>query len=113
MKRPRRKDASHLDFIRSLQCILCGDNTSVEAAHIRQPARWAGKRQTGKGERPDDRWAVPLCSGHHQIQHTGSETHFWNLYGNAIVTAALLYSASGDHEAGIQICEGHRKGGPR
>lgn len=40
-----------------------------------------GKRSTGIGERPDDRWCVPLCPGCHldddRAQHKIGEQVFW------------------------------------
>lgn len=44
-----------------------------------------GKRSTGMGERPSDRWAVPLCPDCHldgpDAQHKGSERAFWDRAG--------------------------------
>ena len=33
-----------------------------------------GKRESGKGEKPDDRWAVPLCAGCH-LDGPGATRH--------------------------------------
>jgi hypothetical protein len=41
-----------------------------------------GKELTGKGERPHDRYTVPLCPYHHRIgvdcQHNSNEREWWN-----------------------------------
>lgn len=79
-KRPRQRDEAYLDFIRQLSCIICGDTTSTEAAHLRAACASAGHRPVGKGERPDDRWAMPLCSACHREQHAFNETVFWETY---------------------------------
>ncbi len=80
MKHPRQRWAAYLAFIRGLPCVICG-NPHTEAAHLRMASRLAGKRQTGMGEKPDDRWALPLCSEHHREQHQGNELAFWLRYG--------------------------------
>lgn len=104
----RQKSATYLDWIRQLPCVICGDNTSTEAAHIRFGDRRAAKRPTGMGEKPDDRWALPLCGMHHREQHELGERLFWNLSGDPILIAMALQLNSGDHEAAEQIIEAWR-----
>lgn len=100
----RVKDRMHLDFIRQLPCLNCGNNIATEAAHIRGAAPRAGKRPTGMGEKPDDAWTVPLCGECHLLQHQVGERDFWGACQmDAIFVALALYRASGDHEAGEQI----------
>lgn len=77
---PREKDAKHLDYIRSLPCCICDDNTSTEAAHIRTANLGIGKDDFGWG-RPSDKWVTPLCGAHHREQHEMNEMAFWNKYG--------------------------------
>jgi hypothetical protein len=102
----RIQSATHLKFIRSLPCLVCADNTTTEAAHIRFADTRAAKRQTGMGEKPDDSWAVPLCGNHHRIQHTMNEREFWRSGGmDPILVALALWRISGDHAAGTIICE--------
>ncbi len=43
----------------------------------------AGHRSVGKGEKPDDRWTLPLCSACHGVQHTSNEMDFWRDNGIA------------------------------
>lgn len=105
----RQKDNNHLDFLRQLECVICLDNTTTEAAHIRYAEPKLGKRQTGMGEKPDDAFALPLCGAHHREQHTGNERAWWA--GKEIDPVALalaLYRISGDHEAGSQIIQAQR-----
>lgn len=104
IKRPRQKNDAHLDFVRSLSCLSCLDNSSTEAAHIRFGDIRAAKRPTGMGEKPSDCWTIPLCGRCHREQHATSEDAFWQGRGiDPVMTAAFLYLASGDHERGEQI----------
>jgi hypothetical protein len=106
LKRPREKNNAHLEFIRSLPCVCCGDNTTTEAAHIRTGNLTYGKRPTGGAEKPSDCWTLPLCGKHHRDQHNGSESAFWESQGiNPFVLAMSLYLRSGDYEMAITILE--------
>ena len=106
----RQHDKPHLDGIRALPCIICGEDTTVEAAHIRFPDLLADKRPTGMGEKPDDCWALPLCGVHHRQQHEMSEREFWKTMRIDPIRAALaLFRASGDNEAGQRIVAAHRQ----
>jgi hypothetical protein len=101
---PRERDDAHLKFIRQLPCLVCGDNTSVEAAHIRFTDISAAKNNPGIGQKPSDYWTVPLCGRHHREQHGMSEPAFWSRAKiDALRVAAFLYLATGDHERGSQI----------
>jgi hypothetical protein len=79
-RQPRQKDAKYLDYIRSLPCTICGDDTTTEAAHLRTANIALGKDDHGWG-RPSDKWALPLCGAHHREQHTMNELKFWANYG--------------------------------
>ena len=90
-REPRQKDARHLDFIRSLPCTICGDNTNTEAAHIRTANIGHGKPHTGMAEKPADKWTLPLCGRHHRQQHEMNEMRFWKMYGiDPFMTALKL-----------------------
>ena len=92
---------AHLDFIRSLPCLITGAR-DVEAAHIRYGnMRW-GKRSTGIGEKPDDQWVVPLSQKVHREQHDfGDEELWWREKGiDPVLIALALWRASGDEQAG-------------
>ena len=108
-RQPRQKDGSHLDFIRDLPCIVCGAESTIDAAHIRAGDPRAAKRHTGMGERPDDIWTLPLCRKHHDMQHRGGELSFWKTWRiDPIATAAFLALRSGDREAALMIIENAR-----
>lgn len=64
----------------------------------------AAKRPTGMGEKPDDRWALPLCGKHHRMQHHEGERGFWKDRGkDPIFVALALQANAGDVTAGEQI----------
>jgi hypothetical protein len=94
MKRP-----AYLKWIRQLPCCLCGNNVSVEAAHIRFADRSAGKRETGMGEKSDDMWALPLCGVHHAEQHKGGERKFWDVRDPVRLAMALWIHAQDTEKA--------------
>ncbi len=106
---PRAENAEHLRFIRSLPCIVCHDNTSTQAAHIRFGDYKAGKRHSGLGEKPDDRFTLPMCSFCHGMQHREGEHPYWNVRSriDPIKAAMALWLVSGDHEAGERIIAAH------
>jgi hypothetical protein len=104
MKQPRVHDEKHLAFIRSLPCIVTGNDVSVEAAHIRFSDLRVAKRKVGIGEKPDDRWALPLSGDQHRLQHQMNEREYWKQVGiDPILYALALWAVTGDHERGCMI----------
>ena len=91
-KQPRIRDEKHLQYIRSLPCCICGDDTTTEAAHIRSGSINHGKSSTGMAEKPNDSWCVPLCGKHHREQHAfGNELEWWKCHGiNPFILAMTL-----------------------
>lgn len=107
-RRPREKDGAHLAFLRKLPCVACGTRQNVEAAHLRTESRLHGKRETGMGEKPHDKWALPVCHTDHSKQHTMSETEFWISLGiDPFGLALALYAATGDEEVAEGIIQSH------
>jgi len=77
------KKADYLRFIRLLPCCISGV-MGVEAAHVSYADPWYGSYGRGKGSKVSDRFAVPLSSGLHALQHSGkhgSEQSFWTDHG--------------------------------
>jgi hypothetical protein len=107
-KRPRLKKQSHLEFIRTLPCAVCGGHYEIEAAHIRMGSLRYGKQETGTGRKPDDSWTVPLCREHHRKQHTMSEHDFWCFRLDPFIIALALWKHSGDYEAAITVLRNAR-----
>ena len=105
-RRPREHDDKHLRYIRSLPCLLCGDNTSTEAAHVRYADPMVAKPISGMGNKADDAYTVPLCGRHHRDQtNYGNERAWWAMMGLDPVKLSLaLHRYSGDQELGEMIC---------
>jgi len=110
-KRPRQRADAHLEFIRTLPCVISGcQNRDVHAAHIRGACPKLGKRQTGAGEKPSDHWTVPLCGSHHvygqEAQHYTSEAAFWARHRiDPFVLALSLWAVTGEMEPALGIIE--------
>lgn len=105
-RNPRQKDNAHLAFIRQLPCCICLNNIETEAAHVRMPDARAAKDEAGIGQKPHDRWTVPLCGAHHRMQHAKGESKFWDLAMiDPIFLALALWSVTGNVEAGEKIVE--------
>jgi len=101
---PRRKDKDHLNFIRSLPCIVCLSQNRSQATHIRFSCPEVDKRETGWAEKSDDLWTLPMCKKCHDKQHAGSERAFWDRKSVApILTALALWAVTGDEERGERI----------
>lgn len=102
-KRPRKADDAHLRWLRTLPCVITGTRP-VEAAHIRYADPSYGKRETGKAEKPDDRWALPLSTAKHREQHDMSEAAFWERHNiDPCKVALALYAVSGDDDQAALI----------
>ncbi|MBN9317983.1 MAG: DUF968 domain-containing protein [Devosia sp.] len=102
-RKPRRHDEKHLRFIRQLPCLLTG-RSPVEACHIRYADLEKGKQHTGKGERPDDEYVVPLHPDLHREQHSMNERSFWQKQGvDPVKVAKLLYAVSGNFEEAAKV----------
>ena len=108
-RKPRIHDDKHLAFIRGLPCLVCKNNIETEACHIRMRDPSIAKPMTGIGNKPHDKYTVPLCGKCHREQHSGSEHRFWVQRGiDPVKTALALYSVSPDYEAGMQIIDASR-----
>lgn len=99
----RIKDDRHLAFIRTLPSVLSG-SYGCEACHIRYGDPMYRKKRTGRGQKPDDAWTVPLTPDEHREQHSMNEVNFWNRYRiDPLAIAQKLYEVSGDKEAALAI----------
>jgi hypothetical protein len=102
-KRPREHNEDHLKFIRQLPCLISGLR-GCDAAHIRYPDPRFAKLHTAMGQKPHDKWTVPLHRSIHMDQHEHNEREWWESKGlDPVVIAAALYACSGDVEAGEMI----------
>ena len=101
---PRIHDEKHLAFIRTLPCLVNGNNIETQAAHIRYSDARAGKFNPGVGAKPDDKWTVPLSNDEHRRQHAMGERRYWESVGiDPIEIARRLYAVSDDYEQGCKI----------
>jgi hypothetical protein len=109
-KRPRRHAEQHLEWIRTLPCVVSLTRNGVEAAHVRYADARYAKRAVGTGEKPDDKYAVPLNWQAHRRQHEMDEREYWRQMDmDPVMIAVALWSCSGDDEAGEQIIREMRK----
>lgn len=106
-RRPREHDEKHLRYIRGLPCLLCNDNTSTEAAHVRYAEPMLAKPISGMGNKSDDSYTVPLCGKHHREQtNYGDERGYWERLGVPVLgIAQTLYINSGNQEFGERITD--------
>lgn len=108
-KRPRIHAEKHLDFIRSLPCLITGRTDGIEACHVRYADALYGKPNPGYAKKPDDRWCIPLYWEKHREQHKINERVFWDTVGIDPLRVALsLWAYSGDYEAAGIILEANR-----
>lgn len=82
-REPREHDEKYLKWLRRQPCCCgCQKAAPSDAAHIRAGSLRHDKRQSGLGEKPHDRWAVPLNRSCHIRQHAfGSELEWWSAHG--------------------------------
>lgn len=87
-KQPRIRDDKYLAFVRRQPCCVCWMVAPSDAAHIRMGSQVNRKTAAGMGEKPDDKWAVPLCrpvlgirQGCHKSQHSMNEAEWWKSHG--------------------------------
>lgn len=104
-RNPRERDEEHLAAVRQCICLSCGKNPAGEAAHIRMASAVYGKRESGIGEKPDDKFTVPLCHECHMEQHAIGERPFFEAIGiSPLSTAGLLYHVSPNVSAMRAAC---------
>lgn len=85
-RQPRVRERGYLAFVRRLPCVAglvegaCHCHGPIHAAHVRFSI--GRVVNPGMGSKPDDRYALPLCSRHHlHDQHRGSERAFYERLG--------------------------------
>ncbi len=100
-RQPRQTDKAYLSWLHLLPCVVTGKSgVGVEAAHVRYADEARGKRHTGKAEKPDDGWALPLWWEKHREQHAMNEREFWKMHGKDPIEICLkLRSFYPDEEA--------------
>lgn len=76
-REPRLHDPGYLNWLRKKPCCVCGKPAPSDACHIRFASEAYGKRPVGLGEKPDDKWAIPMCRECHMSQHSCNEREWW------------------------------------
>ena len=96
----RRRDKSHLRFVASQPCLICGRHPS-DPHHL----RFAQPRALGV--KVSDEFTVPLCRGHHrQLHQAGNEIAGWkNLNIDALSLARQLWEKTHPNEGQTQTIE--------
>ena len=78
-RQPRTIDPAYLVWLRTQRCACgCRKGPPCDAAHIRSGSGAYDKRHVGLGEKPNNKWAVPLTRICHMQQHDhGNEMEWW------------------------------------
>jgi len=87
---PRRhRDKTHLKFVASQPCLVCG-RTPADAHHLRFT------QQRAMGRKVSDEFTVPLCRAHHQDNHRfGDEVAWWERRAvDPVATARMLWMST-------------------
>ena len=92
----RRRDKSHLRFVASQPCLVCGRHPS-DPHHL----RFAQPRALGV--KVSDEFTVPLCRGHHrQLHQAGDEVAWWDkLKIDALRLARQLWEQTHPNEGQV------------
>lgn len=81
----------HQKFVASFPCVVCGNNTQVQACHIRSIPKVGN---VGKGIR-DCRFLIPMCFTCHNLQHQMGELEFFYKFNiNPIAVSMKLANIS-------------------
>jgi hypothetical protein len=100
---PPIRNKKHLNFIRSLPCILCGCNS--QAHHLlRVPEKCMGRKSS-------DSNTIPLCPQHHRQLHDDGDEERFLAPLNGPDLAEKLWQATGYSERATMIISHARTGG--
>jgi hypothetical protein len=82
----RHRDKTHLKFVASQPCLVCG-RSPADAHHLRFT------QQRAMGRKVSDEFTVPLCRAHHQDNHRfGDEVAWWERRAvDPVATARTLW----------------------
>jgi hypothetical protein len=83
-REPRKRDRKYLGAIARMPSIVSGAEP-VEVCHVRFGDASRGKPHTGMGEKPHDKWVMPLTPQEHRMgvlsQHANNEREWWAGFG--------------------------------
>lgn len=111
---PRVKVDSHRQFVKSLPCICCliergAEIQADDPMHLRDGSRLHGKEPAGAGQTSDDRWVLPGCRPHHNVEgHLGNEQAFWAQFGiDPFLLALVLWGLTGQYHQACLVLREH------
>ena len=84
-----RMNLRHLAWIRAQPCFLHRPECRGMRIHAHHERRGGG---AGWAQKPDDRYALPLCARHHAEGHNGGWRTFERKYNCDLVGAAMGYA---------------------
>lgn len=104
-RQPRVKDKQYIAWLHELPCVVTGRvGDGVQAAHVRYADVRYGKRWSGKAEKPDDVWCLPVWHGEHARQHSMNENAYWAGLGkDPLALCRLIREVYPDVEAATKI----------
>jgi hypothetical protein len=81
-RQPRQRDPEYLVWLRQQRCACgCKQGPPCDAAHVRATS-FEHKKHNAFGQKPDDKWALPLKHMHHMALHAhGDEVGWWGAHG--------------------------------
>ena len=89
----RRRDKSHLRFVASQPCLVCGRQPS-DPHHLRFA------QLSALGVKVSDEFTVPLCRGHRrQLHQAGNEVAWWKTFNLDALVAGQLWEQTHPKEA--------------
>lgn len=96
-REPRVRDRKYLALVARMPSVISG-RWPVQVAHLRYGDPAKGKPHTGMGEKPDDKWTLPLTPDEHmhgvRSQHANNEQEWWEGHGiDPIQVCIDLYEA--------------------
>lgn len=100
----RIRDDAHLAFIRTLPSVISG-RSGCEACHLRAGNPDYRKKHTGKSQKPDDAWTLPMTPEEHRAQHDMNEVAFFRGRGieDPWALCRELYAVTGDRAAALKV----------
>ena len=78
----------HQKFVASFPCVVCGNDTQVQACHIRSIPKLGN---VGKGIR-DDAYCIPMCFTCHKLQHEIGELEFFGKFNISPILLSMKLS---------------------
>lgn len=95
-----RRSPAHRAWVRGHACSVCGTETAIECAHVREGT------DGGMGIKPSDRWTISLCKDHHAEQHSIGEGPFERRHGINMKALASEFFRNSPHRFKLESNDG-------